>query len=275
MTIGLSKHTRYISDNMAITMEYSSVENFVRDSEIVGKRDISRQFEYKLDDKAAKAKLTKGAKRNPFEVVVNSSSSNLIFSPGAWSSVVLPTLGYWDEVKGSKTCKIDDLTVRIVDMKTGKDVGGKHIDTQVIIFMNRDKVVLHCYNTTQLILVNGHGYSKLIDAFLKPYFEFKISMKVEEIKEFNETILSTFGNKTVKRSNVKYTGSPTFLWCTRCDFAAKSKASLVKHKKSTHSPSFISKNSSSTSWTTMFMICMQELIMMRSTLYVGNVTINL
>ena len=164
---------------MAITMEYTSVDTFVRDSEIVERRKIPRKFEYALDEKAAKGKLIKGAKRSPFEVVVNSSSSNLIFSPGSWNSVVLPALGYWDEVKGNKTCKVNDLTVKIADLKTGKDVGGKHIDTQVIFFLNRDKVVLHCYNTTQLILVNGHGYNKLIEVFLKPYFESKITMKVD------------------------------------------------------------------------------------------------
>ena len=117
---------------MAITMEYTSVDMFVRDSETVERRKIARKFEYALDEKAAKAKLIKGAKRSP--------SSNLIFSPGSWNSVVLPTLGYWDEVKGNKTCKIDDLTVKIADLKTGKDVGGKHIDTQVIFFLNRDKM---------------------------------------------------------------------------------------------------------------------------------------
>ena len=69
-------------------------------------------------------------------------------------------------------------------------------------------------------------------------------MNMNEIKVFNDNALSSLGLKTVKRSNVKYTGGPTHLWCTRCDFAAKSRASLQKHKKSEHAVSFNSPSSS-------------------------------
>ena len=82
------------------------------------------------------------------------------------------------------------MIVRIADVKTGKDAGGKHIDTQIVFFANRDKVMLHCYNTTQRILVNGHGYAKLIQMFLKPYFESKINMNLENIHQFNEDVLA-------------------------------------------------------------------------------------
>ena len=60
---------------------------------------------------------------------------------------------------------------------------GNHIDTQVVFYVNRDKVVLHCYNTTQLILVNGHGYLNLVEALLKPYFEAKIDSLRDYIKK--------------------------------------------------------------------------------------------
>ena len=229
---------------MANAIEFTSVEGLVKDSEVVATKDEVRKFEYKLNDKAAKGKLIKGGKRIPFEVVENSSSSNLVFNLGAWNYVVRPSFKYWSEVKGNKTCKIGDTIVRIADVKAGRDIGGKHIDTQIVFFANRDKVVLHCYNTTQLILVNGHGYAKLIQMFLKPYFEYKIQMNINEIKVFNENALSSLGSKTVKRSNVKYAGGSTHLWCTRCDFAAKSRTSLQKHKKSEHAVSFSSPSSS-------------------------------
>ena len=229
---------------MANAIEFTSVECLVKDSEVLVTREEARKFEYKLNDKAAKGKLIKGGKRIPFEVVGNSSSSNLVFNLGSWNYVVKPSFKYWTEVKGNKTCRIGDTIVRIADVKTGKDIGGKHIDTQIVFFANRDKVVLHCYNTTQLILVNGHGYAKLIEMFLKPYFESKIQMNLNEINVFNENALSSLGSKTVKRSDVKYTGGPTHLWCTRCDFAAKSRTSLQKHKKSEHAVSFNSPSSS-------------------------------
>ena len=231
---------------MSVAIEFSSIENMVEDTEVALNKDTKRVFDYNLNDKAAKAKLLKGAKREAFDVVENSSSANLIFNLGSWSQVVLPSICYWNEIKGNKSCKVDEITVQIADVKMGKDVGGKHIDTQVVFFSNRDKVVLHCYNTTQLILVNGHGYAKFISMFLKPYFESKINLNREIIIKFNDSALETLENKKIKRSNVKYTRGPTHLWCTKCDFAAKSRPALAKHKKATHSPSFITKSPSLT-----------------------------
>ena len=95
------------------------------------------------------------------------------------------------------------------------------IDTQIIFYIDRDKVTCHCYNTTQLILVHGHGYKRLIDEFLKPFFESKIAMCLDEISDFNEQALVSLGSKTVKRSNVKHAGGSTSLWCTKCDYATK------------------------------------------------------
>ena len=207
MMIGVSELTKLNpSDNMANAMEFTNVENFVNDSEVANIGDIqARKFEYRLDEKAAKGKLIKGAKRIPFEIVEKSSSSNLIFNLGSWNTVAQPSLRYWNEGKGSKTCRIGETTVRIADVKTGKDAGGKHIDTQVIFFSNRDKIVLHCYNTTQLILVNGHGYSKFIEVFLKPYFESKIALNTEKIKKFNDTALDTLGAKSILKAYLKHT----------------------------------------------------------------------
>ena len=156
---------KFNNDNMAKAIEMTSVENVVRDSELVKFSDTERVFDYKLNEKAAKGKLIKGAKRSAFDVVRNSSSCNLIFSLGSWNNVVLPSVRYWSDIKGIKSCTLGDTVVKIIDVKTGKDIGGKHIDTQIVFFANRDKVVLHMYNTTQLILVNGHGYAKLIDVF--------------------------------------------------------------------------------------------------------------
>ena len=170
-----------------------------------------------------------------------------MFNLGSWNYVVLPTVRYWSEVKGKKTCDLGENTVTIADVKTGKDITGKHIDTQIVLFLNRDKVVLHCYNTTQLILVNGHGYAKLLELFLKPFFESKIDLNTADIEEFNKNALESLGSKMVKRSDVKYRGGPTYLWCTKCDFAAKSRTDLVRHKKIDHVGNNSPKTSPSTS----------------------------
>ena len=223
------------------------IDNLVKDTEAVKRGEKKRVFEYKLDDKAAKAKMVKGAKRIPFEVAANSSSSNLNFSLGAWSNVVLPSIRYLTQAKGS-SCRVVDIIIKIADIKTGVDASGNQVDTQIIFFIDRDKVTCHFYNTTQRILVNGHGYARLIEVFLKPFFESKIALNLEDIKNFNEHALDTLGPKRVKRSDVRYTGGSTSLWCTKCDFAAKSRVALVRHKKTHHqSVSFNSKGSPSSS----------------------------
>ena len=189
---------------MMMSLQNSEVTNLVKDSEIAKQNEVKRTFEYNLNDKSAKAKLVKGAKREHFEIVGNSSSSNLIFSLGAWNLVVLPVVRYWNQVKGEKDCKIDNTVIKIAGVEIGKEARGKHIDTVVIFYANSDKIVCHLYNTTQLILVNGHGYTKFIEIFLKPFFESKISLHTQEIKEYNQRALEVLGPKQVKRSTVKY-----------------------------------------------------------------------
>ena len=133
-----------------------------------------RRFEYDLDDKATKAKLVKGSKRAPFLLEVNSTSCTLIFSSGSWFHVVLPSNRYWNEIKGDQTCKVGDSVIKIGGIKSGKDSNGKFVDTQIVFFIDGFKVTCHFYNTTQKVLVNGHGYQKLVDIFLKPFFMSKL-----------------------------------------------------------------------------------------------------
>ena len=163
-----------------------------------------------LNDKAAKSKLLKGAKREAMEVQTNSTSTTLIFSAGSWQAAVLPSMAYWNQVKGDQTCKVGDVMINVGGIKSGKDVSGKNIVNQVVFLVDRDKVVCHLYNTTQRILVNGHGYQRFVEIFLKPYLQAKIDVSSHEIIVFNNKVLEEFGPRTVKRSDVKYRGGSLF-----------------------------------------------------------------
>ena len=152
--------------------------------------DSPRAFEYVLSDKAAKGKLIKAAKRTtPFIVEENTSSSNLVFSAGAWQNAVGPAVKYWNQVEGDKTCKIGEYEVTIGGIKAGLEKSGKQVDSQIVFFADRSKVVCHMYNTTCLILVNGQGYKKLIDMFLAPFFQGKIDSCKKDIESYNEIVL--------------------------------------------------------------------------------------
>ena len=61
-------------------IEYNNVEELVKNSEITKKDVKPRSFQYELNQKQAKAKLIKGAKRIAFDVENKSNSINLIFT---------------------------------------------------------------------------------------------------------------------------------------------------------------------------------------------------
>ena len=196
-----------------------------------------RIFQYDLNDKATKAKLVKGSKRVPFLVEENSSSCTLIFSSGSWIYTVRPSVGYWEEIKGDQTCQVGDSNIKIGGIKTGKDLKGNIIDSQIVFFIDGYKVTCHFYNTTQKILVNGHGYKKIVDIFLKPFFMSKIDSSLKDIQSYNEILLEKLGHKTVKRSAVRSKVGTT-LGCNRCTYAPRNIASLKRHKKNQHVISF-------------------------------------
>ena len=58
-------------------------------------------------------------------------------------------------------------------VKAGRENNGKTVNNQIVFYADRSKIVCHLYNTTQLILVNGHGYRKFVDSFLMPFFTTK------------------------------------------------------------------------------------------------------
>ena len=156
-----------------------------------------------------------------------------MFSAGAWYHVVLPAVKYFSVVKEDNSCQIGEYNVKISGIKLGKDNNGKHVNTQIIFFADRDKIICHLYNTTQLILVNGHGYKKFIDLFLKPFSTAKISENLEEIEEYNDEVVKKLDTKTVRRSSFNLKRSPVHP-CTGCEFTAKSWTMLRKHRKTEH-----------------------------------------
>ena len=154
----------------------ASIEEHVKHSDLYILSEGTRAFEYQLNEKSAKAKLIKNAKRIPLEIEDNSTSSNLIFCVGSWKNAVIPAVSYWKEVKGTKSCKVGDYTIKVAGVKVGTD----KIGMNVVFYGDRDKIVCHIYHTTQLILVNGHGYKKFIETFLKPFLQSKINACLEE-----------------------------------------------------------------------------------------------
>ena len=56
---------------MALAIEFENVEDLVKDSEeVISYKEKQRRFDYDIKDKNTKAKLIKGAKSGPFEIVL-------------------------------------------------------------------------------------------------------------------------------------------------------------------------------------------------------------
>ena len=87
------------SDSQIITMK-----NYVTDSMDYKN---TRNFEYRLNEKSAKSKLIKSAKRVPFEIEENSTSSTMLFCLGSWYGIVFPSISFWNEIRGEKRVTLE------------------------------------------------------------------------------------------------------------------------------------------------------------------------
>ena len=101
-------------------IELNSIEKVVVESENLKISEDRRRFLYNLNDKIAKAKLLKGAKREAFEIENNQSSWNFVFNIGSWNYLVQPTVQYGGNVKANKTCKLGEIEVQIASVKSGE-----------------------------------------------------------------------------------------------------------------------------------------------------------
>ena len=123
----------------------------------------SRNFDFKLTDKKAKANLKTAALRKPFEIERKQRCCNLKFSAGAFLHAVKPSLEIWTHLYRNKDVHIEnDLSINVVDLKIGEEQNGKKIDAKVTFLVNKSKVVVHVYNSTckttvqcQKILLQG------------------------------------------------------------------------------------------------------------------------
>ena len=75
----------------------------------------NRVFNYAINNKRAKAKLLKGAKRGKHLVVESKIGCvNLIFSDGSYLQTVLPLLRTWQSKQNEKFC-INETEVEVVE----------------------------------------------------------------------------------------------------------------------------------------------------------------
>ena len=209
-----------------------------------------RKFDFELTDKKAKANLMKSASRAHLEVEKKQRSTNLKFSAGAYLLVAKPFVKKCELGFLNKTPFIEkDMEISVEEYRDGLDQNNKHFDTKIVFSINRKKVVIHCYNSTQNMKVDGSIYEYFIEKFLVPFFKTKIGGMFHEISEYDKTVFATLAarGRPIRPRSVKSVRSvinQSNFTCKRCCSEFVNHNQLKKHKLSVHSTSF---NTSETS----------------------------
>ena len=210
-----------------------------------------RNFNFKLTDKKAKSNLIKSAKRGHLEIEAKQLCKNIRFSAGAYLYVAKQMVRECEaRHKANSPIIHKNMEIKVEDFLDGIDLEGKHFDTKIVFSVNTKKVVMHCYNSTQNIKVEGSAYLDFIKIFLEPLFLSNIEVMKQKIVDYDKNVVTTLiknAGKPLKRKSVKSIRSiinQPFFQCTRCDDAFDSYMKLKKHKVSEHSCSINSSNSS-------------------------------
>ena len=66
--------------------------------------------------------------------------------------------------------------------------------------VNGTRIVVHSYNSTQNMKVEGKGYIEFIKVFLEPYFKQILSNLDPKIEKCNRRIIKDLGKPQIRRS---------------------------------------------------------------------------
>ena len=194
----------------------------------IKEEENGRVFNYALNKKRAKSKLLKGAKRTNLDVELKPGCVNLIFCGGAFCEIVLPLIRYWN-TKVNETVTINETEIKIMEVHTGVETSEHHIDTKLVLNVNGDRLVLHAYNGTQKLMVQGKNYENFALNCLQPYFFQEIEKSTEKIQKFNNVVKDTLDiSKPVKiKTDKPYK-------CAQCEVKPTTIGDLRLHMKKCH-----------------------------------------
>ena len=217
--------------------EHKDVKHMKNTEEEVKK---PRTFNYELNEEKAKTKLLKGAmKPMHMDIEVKTTCVNLRFDDGSFKEVVLPLLRNWSK-KDKEPFEFMGAMIRVVESDDGEDNIKNHIDKKMVVMYDKHKIVLHGYNGTQNLIVQGKQFQKFALNVLKPYFSRKIEEFGDDIDSFNTKVQIALGKPKIKINNKKeHKKFP----CPHCKVKSSTVGDLKMHLKSSHS--FITKKKKS------------------------------
>ena len=128
-----------------------------------------RNLNFKLKDETARKNLLAAARRQDFDKEEKQKCTKLKFSAGAYLEVVLPTVSGWKSLNG-KSFDFEGKHIKVSEFKAGFEENNKHFDSKIVFLVNENRIVVHSYNSTQNMKVEGKGYSYFIEEFLEPFY---------------------------------------------------------------------------------------------------------
>ena len=104
-----------------------------------------------------------------------------------------------------------------MEVNAGTENSDLHIDTKFILMANEDRIVLHAYNGTQNLMVQGKNYENFALNVLEPFFMKRIEPEMENITKYNNDVKEALGvTKPVKIETKSFT-------CPQCEKFTKTK----------------------------------------------------
>ena len=133
--------------------------------------------------------------------------------------------------------------VEVSGITTGVEQNGKHFDTKMLFLVNKDRIVMHGYNSTSNIKVEGSTYLKFINNYLEPLFLQEVSKHQVQIMECDKAIISSMLKpsaplRTRSVKSIRSSINQPLFTCKKCDFQTISSVQFKKHKHAEHSISF-------------------------------------
>ena len=187
-----------------------------------------RVHDYVLNNKRTKTKLLKGAKRtNNLDIERKSGVVNMLFDDGSYFEVVLPLLRLWHKNK-DETFVINGREIKVVESDEGIENSGQQVDTKLVLLANNDRFVVHAYNSTQKLMVQGKNYEQFAINCLEPYFRTKILASKDKIAQINTEVKEVLGGKNV----IKIPGKK--FNCPQCGVTTTTNGNLKVHMKTCH-----------------------------------------
>ena len=135
------------------------------------------------------------------------------FSDGAFYEVVLPQLREWHAQK-NELIQLNHCEVKVNEIDSGIDSSEKHMDTKLVLLANNDRIVLHTYNGTQNLMIQGKNHENFAVNCLQTHFTEKIDASVNKIDQFNCNVQKMLG-PSKPAINQRPGGSKPFL-CAEC-----------------------------------------------------------